>query len=389
MNDSLQSRPVWMIIPTFYPVIGGTQSQVRRLAQRLIAYGQPVHVLTSQHSQFHPDGLPPEDVIDGIPVRRVYSRGVGKFGSLLYMLGGWWYLMRHSRRGIYHANAVGAAGWLAVAARYLLGGRCLVKMRLGCHGYEENYASGIARWQLVTLLRLADRVQVVSSELERMVGNMGVQVDRVVRIPNAVDTAVYCPASVEEKTAMRTRLGLPLHNTILLWVGRLDPIKGLDVLLRAWALLKQHMRETALLVLVGDGPERDKLLALMKRLGVAETVRMVGAQGSVREYYWAADIFVLPSRSEGLSGALVEAMACGLPVIASNVGGALDVIQEGKNGTLFGLEDCKQLAQELATMIAMPVRWAEMGAQARETVKAYAELDVVVQQLHDLYRQLD
>jgi len=175
---------------------------------------------------------------------------------------------------------------------------------------------------------------------------------------------------------------------MLLFVGRLNPIKGLDVLVRAWGLLPRRMRDKALLVLVGDGPEKAKLLDSVEQLGLAESVRLVGAQRAVREYYWAADIFVLPSRSEGLSGALVEAMACGLPCIASNVGGAPDLIKDGRNGSLFASEDPDQLASKLAAMLGMPDRWAEIGMLGRQTVVEYADMDLVVDRLRNLYREL-
>ena len=388
MDKPLRARPVWMLVPTFYPVIGGEQIQVKRLSKGLLAHGRSVRVLTRQHSYAHPKGLSASDLVDGVPVRRIYSRGWGKVGSILFMFGGLWYLFRHGRRAVYHANAVGATGWLAVAARYLLGGRCLVKMRTGRYSYERRYASGIARRQFVTLLRLADCVQVVSSEVEGLMRDLGVPPSRVVRLPNAVDTTVFRPASLEEKSTARKRIGVPAKKTIMLWVGRLVPIKGLDLLLRAWALLSEQERAGALLVVVGEGPERDKLLEMITRLGLPDSVCLVGSQQTVRDYYWAADLFVLPSRTEGLSGALIEAMACGLPVIASNIGGATDMVEEDKNGVLFVSEDYHQLAQKLAAMMAMPDRWAEMGRQARQTVTEYADLDVVVKRLDDLYRQL-
>ena len=388
MKRVSKAHSVWMIIPSFYPAIGGAENQVRLLSKRLLAHGRPVRVLTRQHGNALPNGLAASDVVGGVPVRRLYSRGWGKVGSLLYLLGGWWYLLRHGRRAIYHANAVGTAGWLAVTARYLLGGRCLIKMRTGYQGYEKHYGSGIARWQFVTLLRLADRVQVVNTEVERMVRNLGVPRDRVVRLSNAVDTKVFRPASIEEKSAARKRVGIPAEKTIVLWVGRMAPVKGLDLLLRAWALLPEPERADVLLVMVGEGPERDKLLEMMTQLGLGDSVCLAGAHKTVRDYYWAADLFVLPSRTEGLSGALIEAMASGLPVIASNVGGAIDLVIEDENGSLFIAEDRHQLAQKLAAMIGTSDRWAEMGRRARQTVTASAEMDVIATQLDDLYQEL-
>ena len=377
-----------MIIPTFYPVIGGTQSQVLSYSKRLQANGQTVRVMTRQHSYAHPDGLPARDNVEGVPVRRLGSRGRGKLGSFLYLLRGWWYLFRHGRRGIYHANATGTEGWLAIAARYMLGGRSLVKMRTGRHGYVQHYRSRIARLQLLALLRLADRVHVVNSEVERMVRDLGIPSSRIVRIPNAVDTRFFRPATPQEKSSARKRIGVPGQNTVILWVGRLDRVKGLDVMLSSWALLPKHTRAGAKLILVGEGPERDMLMAMVSELALSKSVSFVSFQRDVRDYYWAADIFVLPSRTEGLSGALVEAMACGLPAIASNIGGALDLVSEDQNGMLFERENHAHLAQRLERMLAKPDQWLEMGVEARKAVTAYADLDLNVDRLQHLYLTL-
>lgn len=387
--DSGDKATVWMIVPSFAPVIGGTETQARQQSKQLLEHGWSVRVLTRRHGSAQPRGLPARDEVDGIPVIRLYSRGGGKVGSLLYVLSGLWHLLRRGRRDIYHAHDIGAAGWLAVIARYLLGGRCIVKLRTGRYLYEERFPSGMARWQFSVLLRLADRIVVVNSEVERFVRNLGIQETRVVRIPNAVDTRWFHPVSIEQKFATRKRLGLDTSKTIVLYVGRFAPQKRIDILLNVWSLMSADVRRDAQLVLVGDGPERDKLLDMITALGIKETVFLAGMQQAVRDYYWAADIFVHPSRSEGLSNALVEAMACGLPVVASNVGGALDVVEEGKAGALFESENQDQLMEKLGSVMAMRGRWGEMGAHGRYTVQMYADLEIIVDRLDALYKQLN
>lgn len=130
------------------------------------------------------------------------------------------------------------------------------------------------------------------------------------------------------------------------------------------------------------------LLGMIRSLGLQGSVLMTGEQRVVRDFYWAADIFVLPSRTEGLSIAMNEAMACGLPVIASNVGGAPDVVEQGKNGVLFQSEDGLGLTESLTTMLKIKETWPEMGARGRDIVKGYAEFDAVVERLNELYLEL-
>lgn len=382
------SRTVWMIIASFYPWVGGAERQVQRLSRALIARGWSVSVLTRRHGFPHLHGLPASDVVDGIPIFRVHSHGTGKIGSFLYVLTGLWHLMRYGRHGIYHAHDVGASAWIAVIARYLLGGRCIIKLRTGRDLYEKRLFSRASRWQFSALLRLVDRIVVVNSEVEDMVLTLGIPATRVVRIPNSVDTKVFYPVSSNEKLAARKRLGLPMRKTIILYVGRLEPIKGVDILLRAWALLPEDVRLEALLVVVGDGSERENLLHLMSEFRVSESVLLAGAQESTRDYYWAGDIFVLPSRTEGLSNALIEAMACGLPVVASKTGGALDIVKEGENGLLFDVANSTQLMRKLSWMITNRDQWKEMGTYARQSVQIYADLEMAAGYLDKVYKAL-
>ena len=353
-----------------------------------MACGWSVEVITRRHSYAHPDGLPPRDMVDGIRVTRIYSRGMHRASSVLYVLGGLWHLMRSGRRGIYHAHDEGASAWLAILARYLLGGRCLVKLRTGSYLYKKLLSSIPSRWRLLTVLRLADRLVVVNTEVERMLRDLGLPEERIIRIPNAVDTSRFHPASVEQSTAARKRLGLSSQKMVCLYVGRLAQYKSVDLLLRAWSLLPADIHAHAHLLLVGDGPERTNLARMVVSLGIRESVLMVGMQEAVRDYYWAADIFVLPSETEGLSNALLEAMACGLPAVASSAGGAPDLIEEGINGKLFQSGNHRQLAEKLNEIVSIRNRWAEMGAQARQTVMMSTSQDIVVGQVQDLYHQL-
>jgi glycosyltransferase involved in cell wall biosynthesis len=379
---------IWMIIPAFSPIIGGTERQAQQVSRLLSATGWRVHILTRRHHPACSNPLKAFEMVDGLPVTRLYSRGPAKISALLYVLSGLWYLLRHGRRGLYHAHDVGAAGWLALLARCLLGGRCLVKLRSGRHRYEKRYSPRWTRWQFLILLHLVDHIIVVNREVKNWLRDLGVSAERIVRIPNVVDIDRFYPASAEEKIDARRRLRLPLEKTILLWVGRLEPVKSLDVLLRAWALLPGEVHEEALLLLVGGGSEQNNLRAMTDRFGLQGSVLLTGPQYTIRDYYWAADIFVLPSRTEGLSNALLEASACGLPSVVSKVGGALDIVTDGETGLFFQVQDHVQLARKLKIMISASDQWVQMGNQARDVVRNYATADVVLKQLHELYRDL-
>ena len=388
-NAVPQLPVLWMIIPSFHPLIGGQEVQVKELSKAYMAGGWDVQVLTRRNSYRRLGRLAGSEVVEGIPVTRVYSRAVGKTGAALYLLGSLWQLLRHGRGGIYHAHDIGADAWVAVIASRLFGGNAIIQMRTGVRGYEERLTSWLARWLFPRLLRLADKVVVVNQEVERLVMDLGVSPQQVVLIPNGVNTDYFRPPSAEEKAACRGRIDIAADKTLVLFVGRLVPEKGVDVLLQAWEQLPQGVRSGTLLLLVGDGAEREKLLHMIGSLGLQESVELAGEKQNVRDYYWAADVFVLPSRTEGLSVALNEAMSCGLPVIASNVGGSPDVVKEHENGVLFESEDHDELTRKITTMWDLKHEWPEMGARARDTIAEYADLDVIVSRLSALYVELN
>jgi glycosyltransferase involved in cell wall biosynthesis len=135
---------IWMITADFYPGIGGGERQAQRLAKSLIADGLAVRVVARRHGFKHLIGVPSEEEVDGIPVKRIFSRGPGKIGSAFFLLFGIAYLLLHGGSDIYHAHDVGAPAWIAVIARYLLGGKCLVKFRTGVATYKKIILQGFS-----------------------------------------------------------------------------------------------------------------------------------------------------------------------------------------------------------------------------------------------------
>jgi len=378
-----------MLIPTYHPVVGGAQTQVRRLSSLLKSRGWEVEIITRRHWMPHlPNNAPAHEIVEGTPVTRLSSRGGITSGSILYVLGGLWYLSRYGRRGIYHAHDIGAAGWLAVMAARLFGGRSLLKLRTGRSAYETKTNSLLGRWQLMSLLRKADRVIVVNEEVHSLLASQGAPVDQVAFIPNAVNVDYFQRTHPDEKRKARLRLGIPTEKPVIVYVGRLSHLKGVDILLQAWALLPEATRCGINLTLVGDGEERGGLEKLMISLGISDGVNLAGMQENVRDYYWAADIFVLPSRQEGLSNAMMEAMGCGLPVIASATGGALDMIVDGKNGWLFETANPSRLRDALLRCLQERARWDEMGREARRKAREAADIEVVVEKLETIYDRL-
>lgn len=190
-------------------------------------------------------------------------------------------------------------------------------------------------------LAAADAVITVSRDLRRRLIERGVEGEKVHVVGRGVDLEVFAPGDRQEA---RGRLGIPRTGHALLWVGRMVPVKGLDVLIAASARLRE-LGVTHRLYLVGAGPLRKALEAEARRLGLEETIGFVGAvtHDRLADWYRAADLTVLPSRSEGIPNVLRESIACGTPFVASRVGGIEELVT-GDASCLVEPEDPEALA---------------------------------------------
>ena len=176
----------------------------------------------------------------------------------------------------------------------------------------------------------------------------------------------------------------------ILTVGRVVPVKGQSLLVESVAALRERGVE-ATLTIVGDGPELPALRALAAGLGVADRVRFEGAVGQdeIRGYYERADVFALPSFAEGLPVVLIEAMATGLPVVASRITGVPELVEEGVSGLLVVPGDGADLTRALERLLREPAaRRREMGRAGRAKVEAEFDLERTADHLLDLYREL-
>jgi glycosyltransferase involved in cell wall biosynthesis len=391
-NESHSKKPVWIIISGFHPILGGDELIAKYFASKLtIDHNWPVRVLTRRHGARR-HNLPSSELVDGVPVVRVWSKGK-IIGSILYLLGGIWQLARHGSGGIYHAYDLKMSTWIATIAKFLFGGRSIIKLRSGVYYYKNifpslfSFSSTLSRMYFTLPLRSADCILVVSNEVRDFLLDMGISPEQIALIPNAVNTKRFFPATpLTNKLKIREKLNIPGNKTVFLYTGRLQAIKGIDILLRGWKNGQKLINEELVLVLVGDHSE------IVDEINddpvLAKSIIMTGIQKNVVDYYQAADIFIIASRTEGLSVSLLEAMACGLPVIASNVGGTPDVVHHNENGLLFESENVNQLAKHISKMLEMREKWDQIGKHNRQTILEYADLDVCTRKISELYQNL-
>lgn len=230
------------------------------------------------------------------------------------------------------------------------------------------------------VVRLADRV-VVNAEALRPQGRAG---RRTEVIPSGVDTERFRPIAGERAEA-KARLGVPRDRPLVGTVGRLEARKGTATLLEAFARLAGQGAHGAVLAVAGDGPLRAELGALVTRLGIADRVRMLGDRSDVRDVLAALDVFVLPSRTEGMSNALLEAMAMARPIVATAVGGTPEVLAGETAGVLVPAEDPATMASAIARLLDAPELAARLGDAARRRVGEKYGARAMVRRLEAVY----
>jgi glycosyltransferase involved in cell wall biosynthesis len=288
-------------------------------------------------------------------------------------------LLRRKRPDVFHAHMSSpvACKWglaAAVAARVPA---VLGTVQVGA--YEPPNRS--AYWQLRALARRVDRYFAVSREIAaELVGALGWPAEKVEVLYNAVDverTAVAPPPGLREQ------LGGSEIRPLVLTPARLNAQKGHEALLGAIAEVPE-----ALFLLAGDGPERGRLEALAAELGVADRVRFLGRREDIPQLLAACDVFALPSLYEGSSLAVLEAMAAGIPIVSSAIGGTDELIDDGRSGLLVPPGDAAALAAALRRVLGHPQLRENFAARARERVDAGLRREQNAERVAGVYRGL-
>jgi sugar transferase (PEP-CTERM/EpsH1 system associated) len=247
-----------------------------------------------------------------------------------------------------------------------------VKRVHGEHGREINDIDG-SNWKYLLFRKFMrvfiDRYIAVSRDLENwLISTVGVDSGKVRQIYNGVDHRQFVPQSVKPSALMpqpwRDLDGIVVIGT----VGRLTPVKDQQLLLHAVAKLRSDQPAVAdrlRLVVVGDGPLYPTLARLVEELKLQDVTWLAGDRKDVASLLQTMDIFVLPSLGEGISNTVLEAMASGLPVIATSVGGNVELVEEGFNGRLIPSGNIQALADAMAKLITDSTERARQGANAR------------------------
>jgi glycosyltransferase involved in cell wall biosynthesis len=388
VTESADTAPprVLMVTGAYYPEISSGGVQCRNMARQLATRAR-VRVLTTAVDP----ALPAEDVVDGVPVTRVavdVKRALSKMFAGVRMVARVTQLVRQS--DVVHLHGCSTKNIIVtLIAKWL---RRPVVLSLHTAGYDEpavvEQQGSLALWAFMS----ADRYMSVSPALVDSYLAFGMPADKMRLVPNGIDTSVFTPAL--DKTGVRTALGLPVERPIVMFVGFFSVDKQPQVLFDAWLTLQTAGVDTTL-VFVGatTSPyfEVDEGLAGRMRTeagarGMQDRLIFTGETHVVASFLQAADVFVLPSKREGLPVALLEAMACALPCIASRLPGSTDtIIRDHENGLLIDAGNVTAFAAAIALVLNQPRLAAQLGAAARATIESRFRSDAVAERWLESY----
>jgi glycosyltransferase involved in cell wall biosynthesis len=352
---------VAFLTPSYYPLFGGAEVFAQEICERLVKEGNCVDVITWGKEEKY-------ETINGVNVYRMsgFSYFISMFFKLLELDRERNYDLVHSVQPLLPAHV---ATFFKKLRRKP---HILTDQGFAVHGYEgrvRNIAHVLGMWSF----KSADFVHVISNAMEKELKEAGVR--KVAVIPNGVDPRIFKPLNKEE---MRQELGYPKDERIVVCIARLVPVKGVEYLIRAIKLLKGVK-----LIIIGEGSERDRL----EKIGKKE-IEFLGfvARNKIPYYLNIADVFVLPSLHEGFGIVLIEAMACGIPVVGSRVDGIVDIIEDGKNGFLVPPRDPKSLASAIERLLKDEDLRERLGEEGLRKVRKEFTWELVFKRVKEIYK---
>lgn len=369
MKPSSSSRPVRVLLVVDSLEVGGAEQHVVDLASALHRKGHEVEVACSIAFGL---SKPLEEA--GVPVRPLTRRLVKRRVSLAYARG-IRELLRVGRFELVHAHIYASAVAAAIATRGT--GLPLVVTEHTEASWQNRWARLCSRWTY----RRARRIIAVSTPIERrLIERDGVPPKLVTLIPNAVVPASGNPPDLAD-TLPDGWSERPLVGV----VARLQPEKGVATFLKAAAQVSKVSPEARFLV-VGDGPLREELLDLVGRVDLRERVRFLGYRADARALTGLLDVLVVPSLTEGSPLIVLEAMAAGVPVVASAVGGIPDQVRHGEEGVLVPPDDPDALAGALGALLGDPAHAHRLGEAGRRRTENEFSHEVLVRRIEVVYR---
>ena len=368
-----------------YASVGGSGVVATELAQALALRGHQVHVLSREQPFRWRSDIP------GLSLVRVEMPTYPLFREPQYLLGLTNSIVKLSREhpiDIIHAHYAVPHATAAHLAREMLADAPSRRPRTvtTLHGTDITLVGGDPGYESVVGFSIArsDGVTAVSEALKRETFRT-LRIARDIRvIPNFLDCSEW---RRRFDPALRARLcAAPGVDAVVTHVSNFRPVKRVDAVFDVF--LKVHAQVRAALVMIGDGPDRAAVERRAADAGLGDVVHFVGEQHDLVPWLSASDVFLLPSSQESFGLAALEAMACEVPVVASNVGGLPEVIEDGVTGYLCPLDALDLMAERIVDLLGDPARRSRIGQAAAQHVRTHFCTDLIVPQYEAFYREV-
>ncbi|HHT9107465.1 MAG TPA: glycosyltransferase family 4 protein [Candidatus Wunengus sp. YC63] len=396
---------ILFIVVSFYPLpMGGAEIQSKRLSDQFVQKGIPIFILTTGKRN-----LPKEEMLEGIQVHRVNSyldslkdvlsflcnrvhtrkrkKHLMKRGNdilikyetligfreiawgLLFFWGSFCFLLKHGKKfKIIQVNTVEMAAVIGALLGKIFRKKVIIR---------DSTMNGLVKLGYAPLGKYLQRIVVknchfvaMTQQIEENYRKVGVAADKISRIPNGIEI---------QEIIRRKKFDFKC-----LFVGNLyqQPAKGVDILLRAWKRIVAAFPH-ATLTIVGDG-NTSEYYNFTKELSISRSVHFMGKQNP-GQFYLDADVFILPSRREGMSNALIEAMIYKLAIVATDISGSRDLLKNNVNGLLIPPENIGKLSDAIIYLFNNPALCLTLGNNARKTVEEHCDIKKVAEKYIELY----
>jgi glycosyltransferase involved in cell wall biosynthesis len=376
----------------FYPAMHGSTTQLLLLGRELSARGSQVMVVTRQLQKEHPR----KERIEGCDVYRVPPAwGMSRWGKYVMLVPALWTLMTYrSQYDVVLVSNLAVTGILGVLVAKLFAKKCILRAS-SCGELDGSYAYALDdrpdRFKrfVVTILagirnliiKRADCFLSITTPITEELLRENIPKDRIAIFANGVESDRFCPVPEAEKKGLRKKLSIP-ERFVYVYTGRLAAGKGLPTLLAAFKRIVST-RSDLHLFLVGSGQgyalgRDDELQSFVLQHGLDSRVTFTGNVSNVDEYLKASDCFVFPTEYEALSNSAIEAISCGLPCVATQVGGVPDIIEDGVNGILVPARDADALAEAMLKIVQDPVARQKFSLASRTIAKEKFSLEARV-----------
>ena len=361
-----------ILIARFPPsYLGGAEIAAYNIAKQLSKRGYEVHVVAiSDHN------LPKESTQNGFCVHRIKTIEIPLLRNTIYAIKSL-FMVRKIEPDIVHSHSISFhnAGLPAFLIKKIL------KIPYVAYGRGSDvYLSSFEKSFKKAVLKNSDATIALTNDMK--IAMQTIYDKSISVIPNGCDPTKFENLS---KRDLRDKLKIKEDEKVMIFVGRLHPIKGLQYLIEAMKIIYKKYPKSRLLI-VGDREDRNNLENLVKKLNLNKYVTFIGMvpNEAVPEYMVAADVFVLPSLSEGFPTVIVEAMASGIPIVATKVGGVPEIIKDGENGFLVEPMNSEEIAEKVLLLLNNDELRKRISEKNKEEVKKY-NWESIAEKLEEIY----